>query len=243
VRRVEVAVELAGAGGAGVGAGEAKVRMRGGEALELGAVDAAIGVGRVVEEGDRSPVALGEKGAKDRHQRGDAAAAADQQDRLGPLPRKLEVPFGLGEADDHPGLGAFDEEVGDEPLRVALGRDLQRRPAALGASRGVAALVADAVYLDRHLHELAGPEALPGAVRPQGERHALLRAPLDADNLGATLAGDQQGAELFEVAVEAVRPSHRPDQLERTAESELRHDAEQRNIKCRHVNWRNITQW
>ena len=120
---------------------------------------------------------------------------------------------------------------------MALGRDLDRRPAPLGTGRRVAALVANAVDLDRHVEELPGAEAPPNAVRAQRQRHALLGPPLDPDDLGPALAGDQQGVELFQVGVEAVRGRHCLEEAKAAAGKELgRHDLKQGNIKCRHVN-------
>ena len=214
VTRAEVPVELAGAGGAGVGAEQPEAGVLRRQALQLLAVDRAGGVGGVVEQGDGPVVALREEGAEDRHQRGDAAAAADQQDRVGPRPRQLEVAFGGGEAEHHPRLGAVREEVGDEALGVPLDRDLQLRAPSLGRGGRVAAPVPGPVDLDRHLDELARPEALPGAVRAQGQGDALLGPALDRDHLGPALAGDEEGVDLFEVAVDPVRPGERVEQAE-----------------------------
>ena len=94
-------VELASAGRPRVGAQQAEARVQGGEALELLAVDRAGGVGRVLEQRHRPVVALAEEGAEDRHQRRDAAAAADQQDRTRARVRQPELAFGRREAEDH----------------------------------------------------------------------------------------------------------------------------------------------
>jgi len=59
--------------------------------------------------------------------------------------------------------------------------------------------VANTVDLDRHVYELPGLEALPGAVRAQPQGRALLGPVFDRDHLGATLAGDEQRVDLLQV--------------------------------------------
>ena len=155
-----------------------------------------------------------------------------------------------------PGRGVVGEEVGDQALGVALDRDLQLAAGALRRGGRVAAGVADAVDLDRDLDELAGAEALPGAVGAQGQGDAVRGAVLDRDDLGPALAGHQRRADLLEVAVDPVRAG---DQVEQAPAGNARRrdgaaavavvlidpplrgclaaipvTADQRNIKCRH---------
>ena len=109
--------------------------------------------------------------------------------------------------------------------------------------------MADAVDLDRDLDELPGVEALPGAVGAQGQGRRALGPAVDGDDGGAALADHQDGADLFEVAVDAVRGGDRLEQREAIAPrcwlvivpppfavvGGFTHDGNQRNIKCRHL--------
>ena len=142
-----------------------------------------------------------------------------------------------------PGCGAVGEEVGDQPAGMPLDRDLELRPPSLGGGGGVAAPVADAVDLDRHLYELAGPEALPGPVRTQRQGDALLGSVLDRRHLGPALAADEERVDLFEVAVDPVRARDRVEQAEAAGGESRRHDINQRTINWRHVKCRLVIQW
>src|ERR1044072_6948311 len=85
--------------------------------------------------------------------------------------------------------------------------------------------MADAVDLDRHVHELAGAEPAPGTVRAQRQGHALLRPAFHRDDLGPALAGDQQRVDLFEVGVDTVRGCDCLEEADAAAREELRgHD-------------------
>ena len=101
--RAEVPVGLARARARACRSGPGGSWVSRGEPLELVAVDRVLGVGGVVEEGDRAAVALGAERPQHRHHRGDAAAAADQQDPVGSRVGKAEVALGLLEAEDHAG--------------------------------------------------------------------------------------------------------------------------------------------
>src|SRR5438045_2717048 len=68
--------------------------MGGGDPVELVAVDGALRIGRIVQEGDRAFVALGAKGPQHRDHWSDAASTADQQEAFGTLTRKPKVPLG-----------------------------------------------------------------------------------------------------------------------------------------------------
>ena len=126
-------------------------------------------------------------------------------------------PFRRGEAEHHPRLGVVRQEVGDEALGVPLDGDLQLLPPSLRRGRRIAAPVPCSVDLDRNLDELARPEAPPGAIRAQGQGDALLRSALDRHHFGSALAGDEEGVDLFEVAVDPVRPRERVEQAEAEA--------------------------
>jgi hypothetical protein len=103
--------------------------------------------------------------------------------------------------------------------------------------------VPDPVDLDGDADELAGLESPPGAVRPQRQGDALGRQPLGSEDLGAALSPHEQGVDLLEIAVDPMRAGEGVEKPELRALRGERHDGEQRNIKCRHVNWRPITQW
>ena len=72
-----------------------------------------------MEEGDRPRWLLGEEGAEHRDQRGDAAAAGDQEDRVGAGVGQVELAVGRGEAEDHPRRGALGEEIRDQAAGMA----------------------------------------------------------------------------------------------------------------------------
>ena len=179
VGRAEVAVELAGAGRPRVGADQPEVGVLGREPVELLAVDRALGVRARTGSARSVPVCPSAKRVRRIPISG-----------VMPLPapiRRIESGRGSGRwkspsacerPSTMPGAGVVGEEVRDQPLGVALDRDLQLAAGALGGGGRVAAGVADAVDLDRDLDELAGAEALPDAVGAQGQGDALLGAAL-----------------------------------------------------------------
>ena len=112
-----------------VGASQAHVGTGGGDPLELLAVDRALGIGREVQEGDRTAMTLGAERSQHRHHRGDPAAAADQKDALGPLVGKMEVAGGLLEREQHPGGARWIRKFETRPSGWHLTVSSSSRPA------------------------------------------------------------------------------------------------------------------
>jgi hypothetical protein len=89
-----------------------------GQPVELGAVERERTRARVVEEADLAAKALVAEGAKHRHHRRDAAAAADQQHALGARVGQHEVALRLRQANDHPGPRVLAQVARHLALRV-----------------------------------------------------------------------------------------------------------------------------
>ena len=66
-------------------------------------------------------------------------------------------------------------------------------------------------------------------------------AAIDGHHFGPALAGHEQRVDLLQEAVDPVRPGEGVEESETGSAGELRHDRKQRNTKCRHVKWGNIT--
>ena len=94
-------------------------------ALELVAVDGALGVGREVQEGDRAAVALGAERPQHRHHGVMPLPPLISRIALGPFVGKVEVAVGLLEAEHHAGARVLGQEVRDETFRVGLDGQLE----------------------------------------------------------------------------------------------------------------------
>mgnify|MGYP000846979097 CR=1 FL=1 len=186
------------------------------EASQLGAVGEVLGGERVVEEGDRAAMALVHQGPQHRQHRGDPAAARDEQQVAVALAGlgEHEVAPGFREAQHQPGCGVVDQVAADPTGRVGLDRELEGAVGPVGrAGQAEAAPVDHAVDRHPHQHVLAGPEALPGRVGPEGERDGAGGLALHGDDLGPHLADDPAGVDQLEVAIDAVGSGQAIDQI------------------------------
>ena len=139
--------------------------------------------------------------AEHAHDRGDAAAASDEQDLAGARRCHDEVASGVIKVDEGAGLDLVDEMVAHEAAGDRFDRD---RDAAVGAvdERGqrVGAPVADPVDLDADADVLAWGVASPASTRvdDEGRRVGSLKAnALDATGeirAGAERADEVEGA-------------------------------------------------
>ncbi len=201
-----VAVELAAAevADAREAAQQAHVAVPLGEPAQLlGVGDVALAAG-VVDEGDRAVVALVAERSQHRHQRRDAAAAADQQQLARASRRQREVALRLREADDVAGQQARAQVGREESVGPRVGGQLDQPVVVLGVGRRVRAGVADAVDRGAQQHVLAGAEAAPVVVRAQRQRDGGRRAALDRDDLGAHVAQREGRLDELDVAVDAM---------------------------------------
>ena len=179
--------------------------MAAGERVELGAVERELGRARVVEEVELAGEALVAQRAQHRHDRRDAAAAADQQHALGARVGEDELALRRAQADDHPGARVVAQVARDLALGVRRHSQLDRAAGGvLRAGRGVGPRLADAVDLDAEAGELPGAQAAPVVVGLQREGDALGGLLADGRHLGAHVALDEQRADELDVAVDAV---------------------------------------
>ena len=161
-------------------------------------------------------VALGAEGAEHRHHRGDAAAAAHEQEAVGAGGRQRERTVCGGQADDQAHGGVVLQVAADGALGVGLHGELEGAGVLSGRRHRVAARVADPVDLDGELGELPGGEAGPVAVGTDGQGDAVGGAVADLGDPAPHLGGRPCGDDQLEVAVDAVRrgegvePTDRP---------------------------------
>jgi hypothetical protein len=185
-------------------------------ALDLGelvTVGDVVGRTGIVDERGTGVRALVAKRAQHRDDRGDARAAADQRHPGGAGVGQVELALGLGKPDDHPLVRVLGQVVRDQAPGVGSDRQLDQLGIVSRARRRVAASVAAAVDLDADVGELAGAEAVPVVVGPQGEADHLRGGPADVDDLGARLGQREDGSQDLRVAVGAVRVGEGPGQL------------------------------
>ena len=186
---------------------------------QLVGVDLVVGRLGVVHEVDGAAVPAAQQRAQDRHHRGDAGAAGDQQQPAGQRVGQGELAVGLREVDDVADPGVVDQVLGHHAVGVGAHGE-RDEVAGLGLRRGdrEAAGTAGAVDLDADLDVLAGLVAAPGAGRLEGDRgDRLAGAGLagDVDDAGAHLVDDPHGVDELEVAVHAVGRRERADQGDR----------------------------
>src|SRR3954454_25161824 len=186
---------------------QAGVALR--ELVELWPVERERGGSRVVEKADVAGRPLVAERAQHRHHRRDPAAAADEQDALGPRFGQDEVAGRARQPDDHPGGRVVAQVARDPALGVRRDRQLELAGRVLRAGGGIGTRVTDAVDVDAEAERLPGLQAAPVVVGPQRERDALRGLVADGGHLGAHLAPDQQRAHELDVAVDAMRIGER----------------------------------
>lgn len=157
-----------------------------------------------------------DEGAEHGEDRGDAAAAADQDQVVGPLidVGDDEVALGRRQADHHPGACVGDEVATDPPGRVGLDGELEQAVGVVGrAGEAEGPLVHDPVDLHADHHVLAGPEALPGGVGAEAQGDGSGGLAPDGDHLGPHLTHRPPWVDELQVAVDAVRCAQAVDEV------------------------------